>query len=290
MAVSGIASSTEKRWPGRSWRPPPDMIATASVGVSGESCFEVEAGGRALARAAGASAVPARTRSLTSYGRGMSQRPWGAGRGTLSRPQATFRTATTPGSGQGRGAKRALTRSVPGGRAPQTGATEVTGRTSAGLLSSGGAADLAAGGRPRAGRGGLLLRPHLRRGVAVPRRLRRVGDRPGRVPVRALERPPARRRRPDGEPGWAPARGRGADRPARAARGRRRPWPGPAPGPGGRDAGLGRGRRGAPRRLVGGRAARRRPPGTGAGGGHAPGDRRPPRPLQAPPPAGRPGA
>jgi len=56
------------------------MIATASVGVSGpgseagstflpnpwpvpreggESCFEVEAGGRALARAAGASAVPA---------------------------------------------------------------------------------------------------------------------------------------------------------------------------------------------------------------------------------------
>src|SRR2546421_8458836 len=52
------------------------------------------------------------------------------------RPQATFRTATTPGSGQGRGAKRALTRSVPGGRAPQTSATEVTGRTSAGLLSS----------------------------------------------------------------------------------------------------------------------------------------------------------
>src|SRR5436305_12510119 len=50
------------------------------------------------------------------------------------RPQATFRTATTPGSGQGRGAKRALTRSVPGGRAPQTSATEVTDRTSAGLL------------------------------------------------------------------------------------------------------------------------------------------------------------
>src|SRR2546423_1641989 len=35
-----------------------------------------------------------------------------------NRPQATFRTATTPGSGQGRGAKRALTRSVPGGACP----------------------------------------------------------------------------------------------------------------------------------------------------------------------------
>src|SRR5256885_12197370 len=58
------------------------------------------------------------------------------------RPQATFRTATTPGSGQGRGAKRALTRSVPGGRASQTSGTEVTGRTSAGLLSVRGLADV----------------------------------------------------------------------------------------------------------------------------------------------------
>src|SRR2546421_8803513 len=58
------------------------------------------------------------------------------------RPQATSRTATTPGSGQGRGAKRALTRSVPGGRAPQTSGTEVTGRTSAGLLSVRGLADV----------------------------------------------------------------------------------------------------------------------------------------------------
>src|SRR2546423_15368552 len=36
-----------------------------------------------------------------------------------TRPQAIFRTATTPGSGQGRGAKRALTRSVPGGVPPR---------------------------------------------------------------------------------------------------------------------------------------------------------------------------
>src|SRR2546423_4077180 len=47
--------------------------------------------------------------------------------------------APSPRSGpaallSGRGAKRALTRSVPGGRAPQTSATEVPGRTSAGLL------------------------------------------------------------------------------------------------------------------------------------------------------------
>jgi hypothetical protein len=53
-------------------------------------------------------------------------RPWGAGRGMLDRPQATSRTATTPGSCQGRRAKRALTRSVPGGACHRRGGEQVS--------------------------------------------------------------------------------------------------------------------------------------------------------------------